>query len=86
MLPHIDDFLMNLQANRYSPLTIRNYEGYLEVFDHFLNKRNVPFDEISRQTIDSYRVYLAGLGRDTRKLGNNSGRQLAPCTINYKLI
>jgi len=86
MLPHIDDFLMNLQANHYSGLTIRDYKGYLEVFDHFLNVSNVPFDEISRQTVDSYRVYLAGLGRDTRKLGNNSGRQLAPCTINYKLI
>jgi site-specific recombinase XerD len=86
MLPHIDDFLMNLQANHYSGLTIRDYKGYLEVFDHFLNESNVPFDEISRQTVDSYRVYLAGLGRDTRKLGNHSDRQLAPCTINYKLI
>jgi integrase/recombinase XerD len=86
MLPHIDDFLMNLQANHYSPLTIRNYKGYLEVFDHFLNESHVTFDEISRQTVDSYRVYLAGLGRDTAKPGNHNDEQLAPCTINYKLI
>ena len=85
MLPHIDDFLMNLQANHYSALTIRDYKGYLEVFDRFLSESNVPFDKTSRQTVDSYRVYLAGLGRDTRKLGNHSDRQLAPCTINYKL-
>jgi site-specific recombinase XerD len=77
---------MNLQANHYSTLTIRDYKGYLEVFDHFLNESNVPFDEISRQTVDSYRVYLAGLGRDTAKPGNHSDRQLAPSTINYKLI
>jgi len=86
MLPHVDDFLMSLQANHYSALTIRDYMGYLEVFDHFLSESNVPFDRISRQTVDSYRVYLAGLGRDTRKPGNRSDRQLAPCTINYKLI
>ena len=85
MLPHIDDFLMNLQANHYSALTIRDYKGYLEVFDRFLSESNVRFDKTSRQTVDSYRVYLAGLGRDTRKLGNHSDRQLAPCTINYKL-
>ena len=86
MLPHIDDFLMNLRANHYSALTIRDYKQYLGVFDHFLNESNVPFNEISRQTVDSYRAYLAGLGRDTRKLANHSERQLAPCTINYKLI
>jgi site-specific recombinase XerD len=86
MLPHIEDFLMNLQANHYSALTIRDYKGYLEVFDHFLNESHVTFDEISRQTVDSYRVYLAGLGRDTTKPGNHSDRQLAPITINYKLI
>jgi len=85
MLPHIDDFLMNLQANHYSTLTIRDYKGYLEVFDHFLNESDVPFDKINKQTIDSHRVYLAGLGRDTRKLGSRSDKQLAPCTINYKL-
>jgi len=86
MLPHIDDFLQDLRANHYSALTIRDYKGYLEVFDQFLDESNVPFDKISRQTVDSYRVYLAGLGRDTRKLGGHSDRQLAPCTINYELI
>jgi site-specific recombinase XerD len=86
MLPHIDDFLMNLEANHYSGLTIRRYKEYLEVFDHFLNESHVTFDEISRQTVDSYRASLAGLGRDIAKPGNHSGTQLAPCTINYKLI
>ena len=76
---------MNLQDNHYSSLTIRDYKGYLEVFDHSLSESNVPFDIISRKTVDSYRVYLAGLGRDTRKPGNHIDRQLAPCTINYKL-
>jgi site-specific recombinase XerD len=86
MLPHIDDFLMNLQANYYSPLTIRNYKGYLEIFDHFLDERNVPFDRINKQTIISYKAYLTSRGRNTAKPGNHNDEQLAPCTINYKLI
>lgn len=86
MLPHIDDFLVNLQASHYSPLTVRNYKGYLEIFDHFLDESNVPFDRINKRTIISYKAYLASRGRNTSKPGNHSDRQLAPCTINYKLI
>jgi len=86
MLPHIEEFLMNLQANHYSALTIRYYKGYLEVFDHFLNESNVPFDRINKQTIISYKAYLASRGRNTGKPGNHNDKQLAPCTINYKLI
>jgi site-specific recombinase XerD len=86
MLPHIDDFLMSLQDNHYSALTIRDYKGYLEVFDHFLNESNVPFDKINKQTITSYKEYLASRGRNTATLGNHIETQLAPCTINYKLI
>ncbi|MGB6872597.1 MAG: tyrosine-type recombinase/integrase [Dehalococcoidia bacterium] len=86
MLPHIDDFLLSLQANHYSPLTVRNYKGYLEVFDHFLNESNIPFDRINKQTITSYKAYLASRGRNTAKPGNHRDKQLAPCTVNYKLI
>jgi site-specific recombinase XerD len=86
MLPHIGDFLVSLQANHYSASTVRNYKGYLEVFDRFLNESNVPFDRINKQTITSYKGYLASPGRNTAKPGNHSDKQLAPCTINYKLI
>lgn len=86
MLPHIDDFLMNLQANHYSILTVRNYKGYLEVFDRFLDEINVRFDRINKKTITSYKVYLASRGRNKTKPGNYSDKQLTPRTINYKLI
>ena len=86
MLPHIDDFLMNLQANHYSALTVRDYKRYLKDFDHFLNESNVPFDRINKKTITSYKAYLASRGRNKAKPGNHSDKQLAPCTINYKLI
>ena len=86
MLPHIDDFMMSLHANHYSPLTIRYYKGYLEFFDHFLNESNFPFDRINKKTITSYIAYLASRGRNAAKPGNHSNRQRAPSTINYKLI
>ena len=85
MLPHINDFLLSLQANHYSPLTVRNYKQYLEVFSRFLNESGVPFDNINKQTITSYKAYLGSLGGKTAKPGNHSDRQLAPCTINCKL-
>jgi site-specific recombinase XerD len=85
MLPHIDDFLANLQANHYSLSTAHNYERYLAVFSRFLDESNIPFDEIRKETITSYKAYLASLGRNTAKPGNHVETQLAPCTINYKL-
>lgn len=86
MLPHIDDFLLNLQANHYSMATAHNYERYLAVFNRFLDESSVPFDKTNKQTIISYKAYLASRGRNTAKPGNHSDKQLAPCTINYKLI
>jgi site-specific recombinase XerD len=85
MLPHIDDFLLDLQANHYSVKTVYNYERYLAVFNRFLNENNVPFDKINKQTITSYKAYLASRSGNTAKLSNHGDKQLAPCTINYKL-
>jgi site-specific recombinase XerD len=41
---------------------------------------------MNKQTIASYKAYLASRGRNTAKPGNHSDKQLAPSTINYKLI
>ncbi len=38
VLPHVDDFLLNLQANKYSAETIYNYERDLNVFGNFRTK------------------------------------------------
>jgi len=86
ILPHIDDFLVSLQASHYSPLTVRNYKGYLEVFSRFLHQSHISFDEINKQAVTSYKAYLASRGLKTAKPGSHSDKQLAPCTINYKLI
>jgi site-specific recombinase XerD len=77
---------LNLEVNHYSPQTVYEYEQYLQVFNRFLSESNVPFDKINKQTIISYKAHLASRGRNTAKPGNHSDRQLAPCTINYKLV
>ena len=35
-LPLLDDFLLSLQSNNYSPETVYNYERDLKVFENFL--------------------------------------------------
>ena len=85
MLPHIDGFLQDLRANHYSANTVHNYERYLAVFHQFLAESRIPFDRINKQTITSYKAYLASRGRNTATLDNYIETQLAPCTINYKL-
>lgn len=86
MLPHIDDFRLNLQANNYSPHTVYNYERDLEVFDHFLNESNIQFGKVSKQTITYYKAYLASRDPKARKPSNHGNKQLGPRTINYKLV
>jgi site-specific recombinase XerD len=85
MLPHIDGFIQYLQANRYSANTVHNYERYLAVFSRFLAESNIPFDRINRQTVTSYKAYLASPGENTVALGSGIETGLAPCTVNYKL-
>jgi site-specific recombinase XerD len=85
MLPHIDDFVLNLEANHYSVNTVHDYERYLAAFSRFLDESNIPFDRINKQTVTSYKAYLSSRGRNTAKPGNHVETQLAPCTINYKL-
>ncbi|MBI2582873.1 tyrosine-type recombinase/integrase [Candidatus Azambacteria bacterium] len=66
MLPHLDDFLLSLQTNNYSPETVYNYERDLSVFEQFLKEEaQVPFQKISRRTIELYKAHLASRDRKT---------------------
>ncbi len=85
MLPHIDEFLLNLQANHYSTATAYNYKRDLEVFNHFLNESGIQFDKVNKNTITYYKAYLASRGRKTEGLSNGSDKQLGSKSINYKL-
>jgi integrase/recombinase XerD len=85
MLPHADDFLLNLQANHYSPETVYNYERDLEVFDYFLNESDIEFDKVNKHTITCYKAYLASRDRKTAKLSDHGDKQLDSRSINRML-
>jgi len=85
MLPHVDDFLLNLQANKYSVETIYNYERDLTVFDKFLVDSNLLFENIDKKTITYYKAYLISQDRKTAILNQQSDEELASRSINRML-
>src|SRR6266404_513615 len=66
-LPHLDDFLLFIQANNYSNNTLLNYERDLRTFESFLNGElgGLPFPSISKRTIEQYKAYLHSKDRKT---------------------
>jgi len=64
-LPLLDDFLLNLKVNNYSPETIYNYERDLKVFEDFLIDVKLPFDKLSKRDILNYKALLTSFDRKT---------------------
>jgi len=85
MLRHVDDFLLNLQASKYSAETVYNYERDLNVFDSFLQESDAEFDRIDKRTITYYKAYLTSRDRRTALLGKQAERQLDSSSINRML-
>ena len=85
MLPYFDDFLLNLQANKYSPETVYNYERDLNVFDKFLEESGIEFSKIDKRTITYYKAYLVSRDRKTASLDKQGDKQLDFRSINRML-
>ncbi len=66
-LPKVDDFLLNLQANNFSPETVYSYERDLLVFENFLKTDVVlkDFSQMTKRTIEQYKAYLSSRDRRT---------------------
>ncbi len=65
-LPHLDDFLLNLQTNNYSDRTIYNYERDLRVFEHYLvSESHKAFKSLQRRDIELYKAFLTSRDRIT---------------------
>ncbi len=64
-LPHLDDYLLHLQANSYSKRTIDNYERDLKVFARFLGESNFQFASLTKRHVLYYKAYLASRDRRT---------------------
>jgi len=85
MLPHVDDFLLNLQANKYSSETVYNYERDLNVFSNFLDESNIEFDKVDKRTITYYKAYLVSRDRKTANMEKRDEKQLDSRSINRML-
>ncbi len=57
-LPDQDNFLLELQNNNYSMLTVYNYARDLSIFALFLKFNNISFEKVEKQTITLYKGYL----------------------------
>lgn len=59
VLPQVDDFLLSIQTNNYSPETIYNYERDLKVLENFMQKEaSIPFSGLTKKHIEQYKAYL----------------------------
>jgi site-specific recombinase XerD len=85
MLPHLDDFLLDLQANNYSPETVYNYERDLKVFEQFLTESKIDFGKIDKKTITYYKAYLSSRDRKTAVQSQTGQKQLVSRSVNRML-
>ncbi len=85
-LPSIDDFLLHIQANNYPHETLYNYERDLDTFANFLKNemRDLPFDKVTKKTIEHYKAYLNSPTRKTSG-GQESEVKLKSGSINRHL-
>lgn len=85
-LPYIDDFLLHIQANNYSPETLYNYERDLDTFAHFLTHEMnaLPFAKMTKRTIEQFKAYLNSPDRKTAA-GEESDKRLSSGSINRNL-
>lgn len=85
MLPHLEDFLLDLQANNYSLETVYNYERDLKVFEQFLTESKIDFGKIDKKTITYYKAYLTSRDRKTAVLAQQGQKQLVSRSVNRML-
>jgi len=84
LLPHLDDFLLNLKVNNYSEETLYNYERDLSVFENFVQESKIKFDDLSKKDILNYKAYLVSVDRKTAKNAKGE-KKLGAYSVNRML-
>jgi site-specific recombinase XerD len=64
-LPLLDEFLLYLQVNNYSPETVYNYERDINSFINFLDLENLDFNKLNKMHVDRFKAYLYSIDRKT---------------------
>lgn len=84
-LPLYDTYLKYLKTQDFSPETLYNYERDLMVFARFLtDEARIPFDKISKKTLELYKAYLSSRDRKTAT-GAVHSDQLSASSLNRNL-
>jgi len=84
-LPLVEDFLLSIRVNNYSPETLSNYERDLMTFENFLkDDARIPFKGLSRRTLELFKAYLTSRDRKTAA-GVASQEKLSAGSINRTL-
>lgn len=83
-LPLLDEFLLSLKSNHYSPETVYNYERDLAIFSRFLSERQFELSQFDKRVIEEYKAHLSSPDRKTPKKGE-PGARLSSSSINRTL-
>lgn len=84
LLVGLEDFLLSLQTNNYSPETVYNYERDLKVLEGFLSEMGLPFSKLDKKVIDRYKAYLTSIDRQTTE-HHTAQKRLRSYSINRML-
>lgn len=85
-LPLIEDFLLSLSSNQYSPETVYNYERDLSVFAQFLYESKFKFETIDKKVVAYYKAYLGSIDRKTAITGQPAGSQELASTSKNRML
>lgn len=80
MIEGLDDFLLSLKADHYSPETIYNYERDLLMFSQFLSQEDKKISHLSPKVLDRFKAYLSSKDRQTPE--GDEGERLSPTSVN----
>ncbi len=84
-LPYLEDFLLSIKTNNYSPETLYNYERDLKVFDGFLSHDiKKTFLKLDKRAVELYKAYLTSRDRKTPQEAS-TGLKLSAGSINRAL-
>jgi site-specific recombinase XerD len=83
-IPHLDEFLLNLDSNGYSKKTSYNYERDLITLENFLSELSLSFEKLNKRLISQYKAYLLSQDRRT-PLGTKVPATLSLRSVNRVL-
>lgn len=84
-LPMVDDFLLFIKTQNYSPETLYNYEQDLKQLQNFLDDEKLTFLDVNKQTINRYKAYLVSRDRKQPFSGLTAPRRLEARSVNRAL-